>query len=96
VSTCSLFEREFLFSNQCFPHGQKIRIIDRKNMNRCAANGRSTGKCGSCPLEMYIPVVRAWMEESRKFACVWICSGYVRTFVPVAVQAGEGEVLKNG
>jgi hypothetical protein len=35
------------------------------------------------------------MEESDEFASVWICAGYVRTFVPVAVQAGESEVLRN-
>jgi hypothetical protein len=35
------------------------------------------------------------MEEPSKLARIRICSGYVRTFVTIAVQAGEGEVLKN-
>ena len=30
-----------------------------------------------------------------KFNRVRICSGYVRAFMPVAVQAGESEVVKN-
>jgi hypothetical protein len=33
------------------------------------------------------------MEESNKLARIWICS--IRTFVAIAVQAGEGEILKN-
>ena len=64
-------------------------------MNRSSANGRSANKYGSCPLEMFMPVIRAWMEESCKFARVWICTGDVRTFVPVAVQTGESEILEN-
>jgi hypothetical protein len=64
-------------------------------MNRSSAHGRSARKYSSCPLEMFIPVVRARMEESYEFACAWICSAYVWALVPVAVQAGESEVLKN-
>lgn len=81
--------------SQCFPHGQKIRTIDRKDMNRRSANGRSANKDGPVPLEVSIPLVRAWMKKSNKLSRVWICSRYVWTFVPVAVQAGESEVLKN-
>ena len=64
-------------------------------MNRGSADGRSAGKCRSCPLEASLPLVRAWMEESNKLIRFWICCGYVRTFVPVAVEAGESEALKN-
>ena len=64
-------------------------------MNRGSADGRFAGKCRSCPLEVSIPLVRARVEESNKLVRVWICSGYVRTFVSVAVEAGESEVLKN-
>jgi hypothetical protein len=35
------------------------------------------------------------MEESNDLPSVWICSGDVRTFVPIAVKTGEGEILKN-
>jgi len=38
---------------------------------------------------MFIPVVRARMEESYEFACAWICSGYVLALVPVAVPSGD-------
>ena len=64
-------------------------------MNCSSANGRSAGKCGCCPVKVFVPQIRAWVEESNKLACVRICSSYVRTFVPVTVQSGESEVLKN-
>jgi hypothetical protein len=35
------------------------------------------------------------MEESNNLARIRISSGYVRTFVAIAVQAGQGEILKN-
>jgi hypothetical protein len=35
------------------------------------------------------------MEGSNNLARIGICSSYVRTFVAIAVQAGEGEILKN-
>jgi hypothetical protein len=56
---------------------------------------RSALKCGSYPFEMSIPLVRSRMEESNNFARIRISSGYIRTFVAIAVQAGEGEILKN-
>ena len=49
----------------------------------------------SYPFEMSIPLVRSRMEESNNFARIRISSGYIRTFVAIAVQAGEGEILKN-
>jgi hypothetical protein len=64
-------------------------------MNRSSANSRSPGKCNSGPLEVPIPLVRPRMEESNKLARIRICSSYVRTFVAIAVQAGEGEILKD-
>ena len=64
-------------------------------MNRRATNGCSAGKHSSRPLEMPIPLIRPWMKESNKLARLRICSCYIRTFVTVAVQTGEGEVLKS-
>ena len=90
-----LVEWKYVLLYKCFPHRHEIRIIDRKDMNCGSANYRFAAKCGSCPLEVSIPLVRAGMEEPNKFACVRIGAGYVRTFVPIAMQAGEGEILKN-
>ena len=90
-----LFQWKCLLSHERFPHGYKIRIIDREDMNRSSPNSRSAHKYSSSPLEVPIPLVRSRMEESNKLARIRIYSGYVRTFVAVAVQAGEGEILKN-
>jgi hypothetical protein len=64
-------------------------------MNRRATNVCSAGKHSSRPLEMSIPLIRPWMKESNKLARPRICSGYIWTFVPVAVQTGKGEVIKS-
>ena len=64
-------------------------------MNRGSTNSRSALKCGSYPFEVSISLVRSRMEESNNLARIRISSGYIRTFVPIAVQAGEGEILKN-
>src|ERR1039457_4235755 len=44
---------------------------------------------------MSLPLVRPWMEESNQLAGLRICSGDVRTLVPIAVKAGESEGFKN-
>ena len=82
-------------ANKSFPHRQEIRIIDGKDLNSGSANCRFARKCGSCPHEVSIPLVLPRMKQPNKFACVRIGAGYVRTFVPIAMQAGEGEILKN-
>ena len=43
---------------------------------------------------MLVAQVHAWMEESNEFSRVWISSRDVRTFVPITVKTGEGEILK--
>ena len=35
------------------------------------------------------------MEQSCKFARLRVTPGYIRTFVPIAVQAGKSEILQN-
>src|SRR5439155_3556327 len=46
--------------------------IDRKDMNCGSANCRFAAKCGSCPLEVSIPLIHPWMEEPNKLACARI------------------------
>jgi len=36
------------------------------------------------------------VEEPDDLARAGICSGDVRTFVPIAMKTGQGEILKNG
>ena len=90
-----LFDQKCLLTNECFSHAHEIRIIDREDINRSSADSRDASKCCASPLEVFVPGVRARMEQSCEFARVWVRSGYVRTFVPVAVQAGKSEILQN-
>ena len=47
----------------------------------------------SCPREMVVPSVLAWVEEPDEFASGRIASGDVRTLVPVAVEASQGKIV---
>ena len=63
-------------------------------MNRHSANRSPAAQRRSRPLEVLVAQVHAWMEESNEFSRVWISSRDVRTFVPITVKTGEGEILK--
>jgi len=78
-----------------FPHGDEIWMVDGEHMNRDAANRGPAAQHRSYPLEVFVPQVNAWVEESNDLTCVGICSRDVRTFMPIAVKTGEGEILKN-
>jgi hypothetical protein len=88
-----LFDQKGLLAIECFSHADKIRIIDRQDVNRSPTDGRSANKCCASPLKVFVPGVRARMEQARKFARVWVSPSYVRTFVLIAVQAGQSEIL---
>ena len=90
-----LFERKHLLFDEEFPHGEKIRTIDREHMNGGAANRGPATEHRSIPLKVFAPQVPPWMEEANVFPRVWIYSRDVRTLVPIAVKTGEGEILKN-
>jgi len=42
-----------------------------------------------------IPLVRPWMEKSDELARRRICSRYIRTFMPVAVQQQKAPFPRN-
>ncbi len=65
-------------------------------MNCHAANRRAAAQRSSCPLEVFVPQVDARVEEVNEFACVPIGSRDVRTFVPIAMQTSESEILNDG
>jgi hypothetical protein len=94
VRTRDLFERECLFFAQSFPHRNNVWVIDGEHLNRDPTNRCSTSEDGAYPLEMFSPPVHPGIEEPDELSRVGICSGEIRTFVPVAVKTGEGEVLK--
>jgi hypothetical protein len=63
-------------------------------------NGDAAGRClpkqhRSLPLEVFMPHVDPRMKEPNNLSRVWICSRDIRAFVPIAVKAGEREILKN-
>ena len=81
---CSLEWKGFLSQNS-LSHGEKVRIIDREDMNRRATNGSSAGESCAGPLKVVIPAIQARMKEANKLTCVWICPGNIRTFMSIAV-----------
>ena len=82
--------------DQRFAHSEKIRRVDSQHLNRGAANLGSSCQHRSDPLEVDAPLICARMEESNELPSPRIRSRDVRAFVPVAVEAGEGEILKDG
>jgi hypothetical protein len=36
------------------------------------------------------------MKQSHNFASNWVISRYVRTFVPIAMKARKGEIIRDG
>ena len=91
-----LLEWKCLLLDQRFAHSEKIRRVDSQHLNRGAANLCSACQHRSDPLEVDAPLVRARMEESNELPSPRIRSRDVRAFVPVAVEAGEGEILEDG
>ena len=90
-----LFQLKDMLPDEGFPHGEKVRLIDSKDMNGDSPNGCPAGQHCSYPLEVLMPLVRPRMEEPHYFARVGIGSGNVRTLVPVAVKTGKGEILED-
>jgi hypothetical protein len=86
---------ECLLSNKGFPHGEKVRVIDSEHVNGDAAGRCLAEQHRPLPLEVFVPRVYPRMKESNDLSRVWICSSDVRAFVPIAVKAGEREILKN-
>jgi hypothetical protein len=54
-----LSEWKCLLLDERFPHGEKIRIVDGKHMNRDAANRRPATQRRSCPLKVFVPQIHA-------------------------------------
>lgn len=77
------------------PHNEKVRFVDRQYLNGNASGSRQSAERRSRPFEVCAPELQARMKEANDVTCVWIMPRDVRTFVTVAVQAGEGKILKN-
>jgi hypothetical protein len=90
-----LFEWKYLFFELRFPQGDKIRVIDCEYMDRGAANLPAATQLRSDPFEVVAPDVPAWMKETHHLAGLRIGSRDVGAFVPIAVQARQGEILEN-
>ena len=80
-----LFEWKYLLFEHRFPHGEKIRVIDRKHMNRDAANPCTTAQLRPVPHEVIAPDVLARMKKPRHLAGLRICSRDIGAFMPIAM-----------
>jgi hypothetical protein len=79
--------REDLLVNQSLPQTNAMRQIDFENSDRGAANFRTTNEVRPVPLEMLLPLIAPWMEESHNSLGERIATRDVRPFVVVAREA---------
>jgi hypothetical protein len=94
IDFCSLLEqRECLLFDEHLPHSKEIRMIDGEHMNCDTTAGGSSDELRPCPGEMIAPSGLAWVEKPDEVASGHIMPGDVRTLVPVAVEAGQCQIV---
>jgi hypothetical protein len=72
-----------------FPHPEKTRLVNSEHLNRDAADFRPSAQRRPRPLEVLVPQVYAWMEESNERPRLWFRYRDVRTLVTISVKASE-------
>jgi len=91
-----LLQRKSPLCHERLPDGNKVRIIDREHLNRDPANYASRDQLSSGPCEMLSPLIASRVEQPHDLSGSRVASGNIRTFVPIAVQTGEGEIFEVG
>jgi hypothetical protein len=92
-----LLSREQSFVNQLSPQCDTNRVIHIENLNRDAANCRSTFERRTIPSEVVVPFMATRIEQSYELGtrCLRVDARQVRTFVTVAMQTGVGEIAEH-
>lgn len=80
------------FSHHAFAHLHNLNIIDAEHMNRRPADGGTSEKPATSPLEVISLLVASWMIQGGDFASHWIDSGDIRPFPSVAAETCEGQI----
>jgi hypothetical protein len=81
---------------ECLPHRDNFRIVNEQQRDHHAADLSPGLQLRPIPLKVFCPRIASGMEQANDFAAIRIKSGDVRAYKAVAMDAGEGEILKFG
>jgi hypothetical protein len=76
------------------PHVNDLWIVNHQHCDRYPSNLRSPLQLGPGPDEVLRPVVVSGMEKANNFSGVRIKPSHVWPLKAIAMDAGEGEILK--
>ena len=91
----SLLHWKYPLIDQCFSDCEEVRGIDSEHLNRDPTDSRSANQLSSFPVKVLAPALLSWLEQPYQFAGRWISSSDVGPFMPITVQASQGEIIEN-
>lgn len=68
-------------------------MIHPQDIDRCAADGREPENLRAIPREAVVPCIVPRMKQTGVLSGLRVNPGEIRSFVGVAIEAGEGEIL---
>jgi hypothetical protein len=84
------------FTEQCLPQAHKVGGVHLKDVESNPPNGSTGFENRPVPPEVVVPFVSPGIEKPRQFPREGIDAREVRPFVPVAVNASQGQVSEHG
>lgn len=88
--------RARLLDEEDLTHFKEGWFVDGEYLDGGPANRCQSGQRRRRPCEMLCPAIFAGIKQPDKLARLLVRSRDVRTFVRVAMQTGEGKVVKRG
>jgi hypothetical protein len=85
--------RKYSLTDQCFTDLSEVRSIYGQHLNRCAADGSQSDLDSSLNLKVLAPDVRSRVKQTHDFAAHWIAASDIWPLVPIAVEAGQGQII---
>ena len=84
------------FQSQRSADDEAQGLIQPQRANRRAPHGCQSFDALRLPDKMFRAPITAWMKQADDFTCRRINAGHVRAFEVVTVEAGVGEILRDG
>lgn len=69
-------------------------VVDVQHVDSRSADCRGADEGGPIPSKVFIPIVRAWVEQPNEFIGSWIVARCKRSLGGIARRAGETEVVE--
>jgi hypothetical protein len=88
--------REDTLSDQLPAQPDGIGVVDRQHVDRHATDRRQADQLRSAPAEVLLPMITTGMVETNNLIYTFIKSSNIRTLIPVASGAGQGQVVESG